>query len=369
MTIRTVFSNNQQKRLQNSYLTEFEKENNEDQLMADANDKPLKEEELHTPVPTTAPTNGGGDEDIEEVPLFRKKRVIIPLLIILTGMALAGYYWYMNLRDFVSTDDAAISANSIAVSSKILGRIVFLGAEEGDTVKTGQVLVRLDDSDLRAQEASSKASLDLATQSVPFAQVEVNRALEDFSRAAVQYRGKIITKEQYDHAQKTLEGARAQHAIALSKVSTARAQLGIVESELKNTVIVASMDGVVAKRWLLAGDIVQAGQPILTVYDLRNIWVTANLEETKLGNIRLNDPVEISIDAYPRLKFAGRVIEIGNYTSSEFSLIPPNNASGNFTKVTQRVPVKISISGSAVTGTGDPVLRPGMSVEVAVKMM
>ncbi|HEY6950814.1 MAG TPA: HlyD family secretion protein, partial [Bacteroidota bacterium] len=236
------------------------------------------------------------------------------------------------------------------------------------TVRAGQVILRLDDSNLRAQEASAKAGLDLAQQSLPLAQVEVNRAQDDFNRSSVQYKGGIVTKEQYDHAQKALEAARAQLSIALSKVSAARAQLGVVEADLQNTIITAPFDGTVAKRWVLAGDVVQAGQPVFTIYDLKNIWVTANLEETKLGHIRINDPVEIDVDAYPGVKFAGKVFEIGTYTASEFSLIPPNNASGNFTKVTQRVPVKISIADPSAAALADPVLRPGMSVEVTVKV-
>ena len=133
-------------------------------------------------------------------------------------------------------------------------------------------------------------------------------------------------------------------------------------------VIIASMNGVVAKRWVLAGDVVQPGQPIFTIYDVKNIWVTANLEETKLRHIHLNDPVQIDVDTYPGVKFSGKVFEIGNYTASEFSLIPPNNASGNFTKVTQRIPIKISIEDAPAQDGSKPILRPGMSVEVSVKI-
>jgi len=315
-----------------------------------------------------SPINGAGDEDIEDVALFRKKRIIIPLLIFLTVAAVAGIYWYMSLQDFVSTDDAFVSANSVAVSTKILGRVVFLGTDEGDSVRTGQILVKLDDSNLRAQESSAEAGLELAQKSVPLAQVEVDRAQDDFTRANVQYKTGIVTKEQYDHAQKTLETARAQLSIALSRIASARAQLGVVRADLQNTVISSPLDGVVAKRWVLSGDVVQAGQPVFTIYDLKNIWVTANLEETKLGYLRIGDPVEIDVDAFPGMKFSGKVFQIGTYTASEFSLIPPNNASGNFTKVTQRVPVKISIVDPAITGANDPILRPGMSVEVSVKI-
>lgn len=313
-------------------------------------------------------SNGAGDEDIEDVALFRKKRIMIPLLAFLTIAAVGGIYWYMGLQDFVSTDDAFVSANSVAVSTKVLGRIMYLGTDEGDSVTTDQVLVKLDDSNLRAQEASAQAGLELAQKSIPLAQVEVNRAMEDFNRSSVQYKSGIVTKEQYDHAQKALEAARAQLSIALSRISSARAQLGVVKADLQNTIIKSPMDGVVAKRWVLSGDVVQAGQPVFTLYDLKNIWVTANLEETKLGHLQVGDPVEVDVDAYPGMKFTGKVFQIGTFTSSEFSLIPPNNASGNFTKVTQRVPIKISIVDPAPSSARDPILRPGMSVEVSVKV-
>lgn len=314
-----------------------------------------------------APSNGA-DESIDEVPLFKKKRMIIPLLLLLTASAIGGYLWYMNMQDFVSTDDAYVDANSVSISTKMLGRINFLGTKEGDTVKVGQVLVRLDDSDLRAQEVSAKAGLSMAQNNVPLAQVNLNRAQDDFYRGEQEYKSGVITKEQFDHLQRALEAAKAQYNIELSKIPNAKSQIGVIESQLNNTIITAPMDGVVAKRWVLVGDVIQPGQPIYTIYDLKNIWITANLEETKLTHIRLGEPVEIDIDSYPDIKFHGKVFEIGNYTASEFTLIPPNNASGNFTKVTQRVPVKISIDDTADTKGHTPVLRPGMSVEVSVKV-
>ncbi|MCX6170302.1 MAG: HlyD family secretion protein [Ignavibacteriales bacterium] len=305
------------------------------------------------------------DESIDDVPLFKKKRMIIPLLLLLTAAAVGGYFWYMNMQDFVSTDDAYVAANSLSISTKMLGRINFLGTDEGDTVKTGQVLVKLDDGDFRAQEVSAKAGLGLVKNNIPLAQVNLNRAQNDFNRGETEYKSKIITKEQYDHLYGAFEAAKAEFNIELSKIPSAKSQIGVIESQLSNTIIKSPMEGVVAKRWVLTGDVVQPGQPIFTIYDLKNLWITANLEETKLTHIRVGEPVEIDVDAYPDVKFYGKVIDIGNYTASEFSLIPPNNASGNFTKVTQRVPVKISID---IANENKTVLRPGMSVEVSVKV-
>lgn len=308
------------------------------------------------------------DDDIDSVPLYKKKRLIIPLLILIIAAVVIAYYWYMNMQDFVSTDDAYIDANSVSISTKMLGRIDFLGTDEGDTVKSGEILVKLDKSDLQAEEAAAKSNLELAQKSIPLAQVNISRAQDDFNRAQVQYKGGITTKEQYDHAQKALEAAQAELNIELAKISAAKSQIGVIESKLNNALISSPMDGIVAKRWVLTGDVVQAGQPIFTIYDMKNIWITANLEETKLNHIHLGDPVDIAVDSYSDIHFSGKVFEIGNYTASEFSLIPPNNASGNFTKVTQRIPVKISITDSS-SNTGQKfILRPGMSVEVSVKV-
>jgi membrane fusion protein (multidrug efflux system) len=313
--------------------------------------------------------NGEGDESIAEVPLFRKKRVLIPLFLLVVVAAVGAWYWYVNLREFDSTDDAYVDGNRVSISSKMLGRITQLTVDEGDSVKAGQVIVRLDDSDLRAQDEQAKAALAYAQETVTLAKVNLDKAQDDYQRAKIQFDGNIIPKEQYDHAQKSMQAAQAQYSIALAQVGTARAQLGVVQTQLLNTTIAAPFDGVVSKRWVLAGDVVQPGQPIFSIYDLQHLWVTANFEETKLASIRLNDPVEISVDAYPDAHFEGKVIQLGANTASQFSLIPPNNASGNFTKVTQRVPVKISIEDADSTGqSSSPQLLPGMSVEVKVKV-
>jgi membrane fusion protein (multidrug efflux system) len=318
--------------------------------------------------PAASSGNDKQDEDIDQVPLYRKKRVLIPFFVLIAALAFGAWYWYKNLRNFVSTDDAYVDANRVSISPKVLGRIVLLTVDEGDRVKQGDLLVRLDETDLRSQVDQAKASLVFAQDSLPLAKVNVDRASDDFARAELQFRGAVITKEQYVHAKQALEGAKAEYGMAVSKIAVAKAQLGVVETQLENMTLVAPFDGIVAKRWLLPGDVVQPGQPILTIYDTRLIWVTANLEETKLERVKLQDRVEINVDTYPGRSFWGKVGLIGDYTAAQFSLIPPNNASGNFTKVTQRVPLKIYLDGPAPgTRAADP-LRPGMSVEIKIRI-
>jgi membrane fusion protein (multidrug efflux system) len=299
--------------------------------------------------------------------MHRRRGVVIPLfLLVLVGVA--GFaYWYVKIRGVLSTDDAYVEGDRVSVSTKILGRIVELGADEGDTVQQGMLLVRLDDADLRAQEGQAQASLALARENVQLSAVEIRQARDDFDRAATQLRGKVIPQEQYDHAKTALDMAEARQRIALAQVQAARAQLQVIETQLANTRVTAPLTGVVAQRWVLPGDVVQAGQPIFAIYDLADLWVTANFEETKIRRLHPGDHVTISVDAYPGRELGGTVQWIGAAAASQFSLIPPDNASGNFTKVTQRVPVRISIDRPE-PGAGDPLtLVPGLSVEVSIR--
>lgn len=309
------------------------------------------------------------EDEIDQVPLYRKKRVWIPFLLFVVAVLAGAWYWYNELRGFVSTDDAFVTADRVSISAKVLGRIDKLAVDEGSEVKKGDILVQLDDSDVRAQLEQAKANLIFAQESLPLARVNLAGSQDDFQRADVQFKKAIITKEQYSHAQKTLEAARAELTIAVARVGVAKAQLGIVETQMQNMVLTAPFDGIVAKRWLLEGDVEQPGQPILSIYDLKKIWITANLEETKLARLKLQDRVEVNVDTYPGVAFWGNLVLIGNYAASEFSLIPPNNAAGNFTKITQRVPLKILLDEKKTPQeqTRYP-LRPGMSAEIKIKV-
>jgi len=247
----------------------------------------------------------------------------------------------------------------------VLGRITDLAADAGDTVISGMTLVSLDSSDLHAQRLQSLATIHAMEANVAVAKVSIERAEEDFLRAQQQFTDKVIPKEVYDHAQKELQTAKVRCSAAEAQVVTAKSQLGIIAAQLLNLTVAAPIDGIVAKRWVMAGEVVQPGQPIYTLYDTKSQWITASFEETKLRTLHLGDVVQISVDAYPHVAFTGKVIQFGTNTAAQFSLIPPNNAAGNFTKITQRVPVKIAINP---TGNPDTRLLPGMSVEVRVKV-
>ena len=300
-----------------------------------------------------------------------KIRAYIALALVITALVVFGWKWYKDYNSYYSTDDAYIDADRVAVSSKILGRITTVNADEGDSVKMGELLVNIDSSDLFSQKLQAKAAFDQASSSVDQAkaryeldqkseavqEINVARAKEDYDRANSQYEGKVISKEQFDHAKKTYESskammdaAKAQVEVSKSQISfaesttkTAEAQISILETSLRNTRIYAPANGRIAKRWLLPGDVVQPGQPVFTISRDSLFYVMAYFEETKVAGIINGKKAEFTVDAYPDMKFSGKVINVGSNTAAQFSLIPPNNASGNFTKVTQRIPVKISI--------------------------
>ncbi len=281
--------------------------------------------------------------------------------IILAVLVAAGlgflYYWISELS-YVSTDDAAVTGYQVAVSAKMLGRIRDLLADEGAKVAAGQLLVRLDDTDLRAQEAQAVTALNSARENLVLAKVNLDKTRQDFGRSKALLDTGVIPREQYDHAVKAVDAAQAQYAIARTQIDSSQAQLGVVRTQLANTQIVAPLAGTIAKRSALPGEIVQAGQAIFTINDLRHVWISANFEETKIRLIHLQQAAAITVDAYPGQPLAGRVVQIGA------NIIPPPFQIGDTTKTTQKIPVKIAL-GSVPDATP---LVPGMSVEIKIKV-
>ncbi len=304
-------------------------------------------------------------------PKGRRIRAYLALAIVVAAIGIFGWQWYDRYTTFITTDDAYVDADKVAVSSKILGRIATIYAAEGDSVTKGQLLVELDSSDLVAQKQQALAAKNQAAASANQAEakydydklsirvqdVALEKAKEDLDRATVQYEGKILTKEQLDHARKTYESAQAQLDAAKaqlnvsksmiesaqSTIKTAGAQVGTIETNLHNTRIYAPSSGKIAKRWALPGDVAQPGQPVFTITKDSALYITAFFEETKIAYLQIGKAVEFTIDAFPGVTFSGKVTYIAANTASQFSLIPPNNAAGNFTKVTQRIPVRFSI--------------------------
>ncbi len=301
-------------------------------------------------------------------------RIYIPLAIVILIVLAGAWYWYRDYSMYITTDDAHVDADNISVGSKILGRISSVYAKEGDLVKQGVLLADLDSTDLFAQRTQTSALMaqsqaNLVQSEVKFSsdqksirvlEINLERANEDMNRAKNQSEGGVITAEQFDHIKKAyetasaqLDAAKAQLLVSKSMISsasasveTAKAQVKVLDTQLKNTRLYAPADGIVAKRWLLPGDVVQPGQSVFTLTLSRNLWVVAYIEETNISEIHPGQNVKFTIDAFPDVQFSGKVFLLGSSTASVFSLIPANNAAGNFTKVTQRIPVRISIDSA-----------------------
>lgn len=323
-------------------------------------------------------------------------KVYLPLVVVTIAVVVGGIYWYLDYSKYVKTDDAYVASDNISVSSKIMGRISHLYVEEGDSVQQGKLMAELDSLDLLAQKKQivagklqteanklqAEAKYEYDTKNIQVLKIGFEKAKEDFDRTKLQYNGDVVTKEQYDHSKKALETAQAQYdaskaqlGVSKSQIETAEAaivsadaQIGVISTQLSNTKLYAPADGVVAKRWLLPGDVAQPGQSIYTVNNNHKFWIMVYLEETKIEGLHLGQHALFTLDTYPEATFEGKIFTIGSTTASQFSLIPPNNASGNFTKVTQRVPVKISIEA---TTKGEKVssfnLLTGMSAVVKIE--
>jgi membrane fusion protein (multidrug efflux system) len=322
-------------------------------------------------------------------------KVYIPLILVVVFVLVGGGYWYNNYSKYITSDDAHVEGNSVSLSSKILGRIVSINSEEGDTVRKGVLLVIIDSTDLVAQRNQLKASKEQTVaqklqseakyqydlESLEVLKINTERAKDDFDRAKQQFDGGVITKEQFEHIQKTYESAKAQYKAANSQLLVSKAQIGSAEStvhnaeaqinvketEINNTKLYAPMDAVIAKKWMMPGDLAQPGQTILSLNTNSGQWISVYLEETKLSNIYIGQKAEFTIDSYHGVTFTGHVFYIGGNTASQFSLIPPNNASGNFTKITQRVLIKLAIDGTDKNITPDAYkFMPGVSAVVKI---
>jgi membrane fusion protein (multidrug efflux system) len=309
----------------------------------------------------------------KQVKKERNGKVYIPLILVIALVLGGGTYWYIDYTKYIKTDDAKVESDNVAVSPKMLGRITELFADEGDVVKKGQLLAVLDSTDMVAQKNQAAAAKMLAEASVlqsrakyqydlknnKVLEVSLSKAKEDFDRAKAQFNGDVITQEQFDHARKALETAQAQldaaHSLvnvsgtqiqsSQASVDNAQAQINLITTQLHNTKLFAPSDGVIGKRWLMPGDIAQAGQSIFTIVNDNKLWISVFLEETKLENLHVGQAVLFTLDTYPGVTFTGKILTLGSNTAAQFSLIPASNASGNFTKVTQRVQLKISIDG------------------------
>lgn len=325
------------------------------------------------------------------------KKSRVWLIIFLSIAVVAAFLWWWNYRKYISTDDANLDSFRVNVSARVMAPMLTLYAWEGDTVKAGQLLAELDSSNIAAelQEAVARrdqmlAELQLNRENLKtvranlqLAEIAYQQAGLNYRRAETQYKGGVIPQEVFQHMEEAYKSsevkvdlvrkqigvAGAQIAAGEAAVDAANASIESVRVTLDYYRITAPADGVIAKRWSLPGDIVQPGETLFTLNKGKEIWVAVYLEETKFRNIRIGQPATFVLDAYPGLTFSGSIFYIGSNAASEFSLIPPNNASGNYTKIAQRIPLKISVEQVSKGSHKQkmPELVSGMSATVKIK--
>ena len=357
----------------------------------------------------------GTDESAAEGADTRPKRRRIPVIIVgVLALALAvwGLNRYLYSRHHVSTDNAQLDGHITLIAPRIAAFVTRILVDDNQHVQAGDTLVILDDRDLkvklqqaeadlrqaeaavgsRGRAGQTQAELQATRSEAASAQASVRAAEADYHKAAAdveRYRKlaaqKIVSAQQFDAAEAAeaqaaakLEAARRQAAAAGSQVSasgaavrSADAHLAAAEAAVENTklqlsyaYITAPVSGTVARRNAEVGALVQVGQTLMSIVPDENVWVTANLKETQLTHVRVGDRATFTVDAYPGREFEGRVESLSPATGARFALLPPDNATGNFTKVVQRVPVRIAVDQPS----GAPVpLRPGMSVDITIE--
>lgn len=298
----------------------------------------------------------------------------LPLLI----AAVAGYF-YLTSGRYISTDNAYVRQDVISVSPDVSGRIVAVNVGENQSVKAGDVLFRIDpepyrialaqaDADLaaaRVQVATMATDTGSAAADIQSARAELTLAQATYQRQEALMKRGFTTRASLDAAVQDVAAARAKIATAQAAAARARQQIGSGSSSgtpaaiqialakreqaamnLARTTVRAPKDGVVSQTSRLqVGNITPSGVPALSLVVSNQAWVEANFKETDLDHMRVGQPAELSFDAYPGLHVRGRVQSIGAGTGSEFSVLPAQNANGNWVKVTQRVPVRIAIEG------------------------
>ena len=352
----------------------------------------------------------------------RIARNIVLGLLAIGGLILMGA-WIYDRFNHVYIDDARITADVISISSRVSGWITRISVSEGDTIKEGDVLVSIDDRDAtlrlaeldarllsidaeRARLGAEKQMVDRQTSSqykmrnsqlravqaaLAGRQSDLDLAMTDFERTKKLLARKVVTRQRWEERRRTFRVAEQGYQQTLAEVAAAKASLveagadrekllvldrqlaalthqktGIQAQhdrqtlDMRDRVIRSPINGVVDKSFVNASEYVSAGQRLLMVHDPQKIWVAANVRETDIKHLKLGSAAGVTVDAYPDQTFRGNITRIGNAATSEFALLPTPNPSGNFTKIAQRLAIRIELE------TKSTLLRPGMMVEVDI---
>ncbi|MCW8328813.1 HlyD family secretion protein [Photobacterium sp. SDRW27] len=335
----------------------------------------------------------------------KKKAPLIATLVMLTLGLGAGGYWFSYGQYFESTDNAYLQGDITNISPKVSGYITESFVIDNQTVKAGQLLAKIDDRDFitardkaEANIAVSKAAIDnlIAQQQlqktmirqsqsqIASANAEYERAQQQVARTRSLLNRNYSSQDELDSATSHLKVTKAQLDEATANAQAAQDQLSVIDSQiaqaeasvneanvqleqaqlnLSYTHIYAPVDGIIGKRSLRVGLYVQPGMPLMSLVPTSNVWIEANFKETQLADIHQGQKVQVELDAFPNQPLEGVVDSFSPATGAKFALLPPENATGNFTKIVQRVPVKITIPDPAQL---EGRLIPGLSVVATV---
>ncbi|WP_110650548.1 HlyD family secretion protein [Salinicola peritrichatus] len=329
----------------------------------------------------------------------------LAVLVLLVVALVFVWHWWHTGRYFIETDNAYVQTDSVAVRSEITARVTQVAVDDNQRVQRGDLLVQLDDRDTRSQLAQAQAQLAVSSANVTQAQrqVELDQASIDEAQAQVvaaqsdvaQARQHLersqslaardyASRQQLQDDQAALRVAQATLAARQASVESAkrqltadqaaidsaeanreaaRADIDYAQSQLEKTRIVAKRDGVIGNLAIEPGDLAQPSLTLMQLVPVSSAYVVANYKETQIERMRVGQPVSLEVDAYPDIEFTGRIVSVAPATGTQFSLLPQDNATGNFNKIVQRVPVKI-----LVTGPEDQLwrLQSGLSVVPSV---
>lgn len=339
-------------------------------------------ESAQTAAATPPQKNGNG----------KRGRALIILLVAGLVSVVLGLAWWVRAKSHIETDNAFIEAKTVAISCKVAGTVRRVLVEDNQYVKKGDPLVELDQEDYQVQVAQAEAGVSVAENetggdqlraegaraTVELARARAEQAELDLQRGEALFRREVIPREQLDRLrtarrvaesqlQEAREGLKQAQAVAglagpggaRARVRQRQAQLNDARLKLSYTRVLAPTSGYITRKSVEPGANIQAGQPLMALVPLQDAWIVANYKEGQLTHIRPGQKVEFTVDAYPGRNFTGKVDSIMAGTGAAFSLLPPENATGNYVKVVQRIPVKITIDSNS-----DPehLLRVGMSV-------
>lgn len=358
--------------------------------------------------PVSSPAAGAAPVPPIPAPKSRRPARILAL-IALAALSVGGWFgwdWWVNGRFTVSTDDAYVKADTTVLAAKIAGYVTQVVARDNAAVKAGDLLAKIDDGDYRLGVDSAAARI--ATQDATIQRIETQveaqgaavaqaraqlsaveadtpRVEASLARAQRLLSQEFTSQAALDTAKADRERNRAQIAQAKAAILGAEAQTAVLKAQLAEaqrtkveleaaldrarrdlgfTEIRAPIDGVVGNRAVQVGQYVQAGTRLLALVDTSTTYVEANLKETQLARIAIGEPATVAVDAFAGRVVAGRVDSISPASGSQFSLLPPENATGNFTKIVQRIPVRIRLTAETLA---EGRLRPGMSVVVSIR--